>query len=537
LRREDSGHALGGESSLARLEISGLGVSFGTAQVLRGVTFGVEPGQRVGLIGDAGGGKSLVALACLGLIPIGASVTGTVTFDGKSPDGESAGLRGRRIGALLEDAADAFDPLQPAIGALKEALAAAGSGTDLEVAAEGWLAQVGVPWARANLYPDQLEVRERQLIAVAVALAGNPELLVADEPAKHLDLIAGRRVLDLIDRRCSEGGRSLLMISADLKAIAMLCTRVVVLHGGVIVEAGQKSDVLGRPKHDYTRTVVTSGRYRARALMRTPIGGTLLDVRGVSKLYRRPDISLFEPRPRLRALDDVTFTLRVGESMALIGPVDAGKTTLARIIVGLERASRGELEFDARVYHGPDLLPIYRPEITMLFRDPRQSFDPRRTLGESLAEPLGLAEERLVDDVSARIVEALMAVGMSADVLGRSPADFTMAQLQRLAVARAIVTRPKLVILDEPTAVLDISARGELLVLLDRLRADFGLTLLVTGRDLDTVRVIVDRVLVMDGGRIVETGTPAQLLANPQHDVTKRLVAAELPDVGIVPVF
>jgi peptide/nickel transport system ATP-binding protein len=522
---------------LPQLEISGLGVSFGAAPVLRGVSFGIETGQRVGLIGEAGAGKSLVALAAGGLLPEGATATGTVSFDGQIVDRSATGLRGKRIGMLLQHAAGTFDPLQPAIEALKDALRGSGNAADLEVAAEGLLAQVGVPWARARLYPDQLEARERQLIAVAVALAGKPELLIADEPGTHLDLIAERRVLDLIARICAERGMSLLLISSDLKAIAMLCTRVVVLHGGAVVEAGDKAEVLGRPKHDYTRAVVTSGRYRARALMRTPIGGTLLDVRTLSKLYRRPDISLLEPRPRLRALEDVTFTMRIGESMALIGPAAAGKTTLARIIVGLEWASKGTLTFDGRDYHGPDLLPIYRPEITMVFRDPRDSFDPRRTIGESIAEPLGLQHERLIDDVSARIVEAVTAVGMPSEVLGQYPDEITVAQLQRLAIARAIVTRPKLVVLDEPTAVLDISARGELLVLLDRLRADFGLTLLVTGRDLDTVRVIVDRVLVMDAGRIVETGTPAQLLASPEHETTRRLVAAALPEVGIVPVF
>lgn len=522
---------------MAQLEISNLRVSFGESPALRDVSLNIDKGQRVGLIGEAGAGKSLVALAAAGLLPRTAKVSGSVGFDGQPIDEAAAGLRSKRIGVLLQDAARSFDPLRPSVDALSEVLRTTAPDTAIEAKIEELLAQVGVPRARAALYPEQLEAHERQLIAVSVALAGKPELLVADEPGMHLDLIAERRVLDVIDQICSERGMSLLLIASDLKAIAMLCERIVVLHEGVVVESGGKADVLGRPKHDYTRAIVTSGRYRARALMRTPIGGTLLDVRRVSRVYRRPDISLLEPRPRLRALDDVSLTMRVGESMALIGPAAAGKTTLARIIVGLERATKGELEFDARVYHGPDLLPIYRPEITMVFRNPRESFDPRRTVADSIAESLGADEARLVDDVSGRIVEAVTSVGLSADSLSRYPAEFSVAQLQRLAIARAIVTRPRLVVMDEPTAALDISARGELLVLLDRLRADFGLTLLVTGRDLDTVRVIVDRVLIMDGGRVVETGTPAQLLADPKHDTTKRLVAAALPDVGIVPVF
>ncbi len=291
------------------------------------------------------------------------------------------------------------------------------------------------------------------------------------------------------------------------------------------------------PKQDYTKLLLAAGRHRAKTLMRAPIGGDLLTVRNVTRKFRQPDVSVFQPRPPLLALDDVSFSIRAGESLALIGPSGAGKSTLARIIVGLDRASKGELEFDHQIYHGPDLPRLTRRDLSLVFPDPRQSFNPRLTAGESIAEPLRLEAGAELEDLEKRIVETVSAVGLSPDSLILYPSEFSMAQLQRLAIARALMTRPRLVVLDEPVSALDLSARGEVLVLLNRLRADFGVTFLVIGHDLDMVRIVADRVIVMDKGRIIETGTPAQLLERPQEPLTKQLIAAGLPDVGIVPVL
>jgi peptide/nickel transport system ATP-binding protein len=526
---------------LAQLKVENLGVSVAGAAVVSGVSFTVAAGQRVGLIGETGAGKSLVALAVVGLLPAGAKLSGAINYDDRAIAGDEpalAALRGRKIGVVFQDAADGFDPLITIGQFLRNSLALGDvGGAELDKGVAAVLLESGLPAARAAAYPGELEASERQLLMVAAALAAKPDLLIADEPATGLDLIAERRVLDLIDRHCRERGMSLLLIAREIKAIALLCTRVVVLHAGHVVEAGEKPEIFGHPKHDFTRALLSAGRNRARTLMRTPIGGTLLDVRKVRKRYRRPDISLFEPRPPTIALDDVSFTMRAGESMGLVGPAGAGKTTLARIVAGLERTTKGELEFDARTYHGTDLVPVNRGDVTMIFPDPRLSFNPRLTLGESIAEPLRLDRDGLVDELSARIVEVVAAAGLAPGVLQRYPGELTLNELYRAGIARALVTRPKLVVVDEPVEVLDIASRGEMLVLLNRLRADFGLTFLVACRDFDTARAIADRIIVMESGRIVETGTPAQLLANPQHETTKRLVAAMLPEVGIVPVF
>jgi peptide/nickel transport system ATP-binding protein len=317
----------------------------------------------------------------------------------------------------------------------------------------------------------------------------------------------------------------------------MLATKIVVMRAGKVVEVGEKAEVFGHPKHEFTRAVLTAGRHRARTLMRTPIGATLLELRGVTRRYRQPDRSLFEPRPPIVALDGVNLAVRAGESVALTGPAGAGKSTLVRVVVGLERVSSGELEFEQTVYHGSDLPRTMRRDIGIVWRDPAPTFNPRLTVGETIAEPLQLEMQKSMDELSRRIVEMVTAVGLHPDMLSRTPCEFSIGQLQRLAIARALITRPRMVVFDEPVAGLDVAARGEILVMLNRLRADFGLSFLVVSHDLDVIRIVADRVLVMDRGKIIESTTPAQLLEKPQEPLSQQIVAAQLPDVGIVPVF
>lgn len=522
---------------MASLRVDGLTINFGTKRALADVSFAIAAGERLGLIGDSGAGKTLIARALLDLLPPGAEATGSILVNEQRLGEHSARLRGRVIGAIFADASDSLDPLQTGTEQLHEALGAIVDNKQRTQNADALLVEVGLAPLRAALLPEQMDPGERQRLAVALTLASRPEILVADEPTSHLDLIGGRTVLDLIASASRERGMSLLLIARDLKAIAMMCERIAVLKDGRIVETGNRTEVFGHPRHDYTRAVLTAGRYRARALMRAPIGGTLLDVRNVSRRYRRRDLSLLQPQPPIVALDDVSFTMRIGESLAVVGPSRSGKTTLGRIVAGLERASRGELEFDSRIYHGSDLVPVNRGDIAMVPADAVDSFDPGKAVGASLADALRLRAELPTHELDGRLAEALEGVGLSAAILDRRPTDCSPSDLHRLAIARTLVVHPKLVVLDEPVAALDVGARGEILVALDRLRADYGLTLLVTSHDFETIRVIADRAIVLDRGRIVETGTPAQLLERPQHDVTKRLIAAQLPEIGIVPVF
>lgn len=518
------------------LRVDGLSLRLDGTALLDDISFSLDKGERLGLMGEAGAGKSLLLRTLLGLMPRGAELTGAIELNGiglPATAAERAKWRGRQIGALLAHAESSLDPLRTVSALITEAQALAGRAIDVAAV----LAELDLPAKLANYLPHDLSAAERRRVALGLALAAQPDLLLADEPAQGLDLIDQRRVLDLIARHCSERGMALVMASHDLKSLAMLSGRIMVLRAGKAIEAGEKAEIFGHPKHDFTRAVLSAGRHRAKTLMRTPIGGKLLDVRKVSRRYRLPDRSLFEPRRPVLALDGVSLAVRAGESVGVIGPQGAGKSTLARIIVGLERATAGELELNQQVYTGSDLPRLLRQGISLVAADPRPTFDPRLTVGQSIAEPLQLELQRSVDELSSRLVEIVASVGLATDVMDRPPGEFTISQLQRLAVARALVTRPRLVVLDEPVAALDVGARGEMLVLLNRLRADFGLSFLIIGHDLDLMRIAADRVLVMDRGKIVEVTTPAQLLEAPQHEVTQRLVAAQLPDVGIVPVF
>lgn len=514
------------------LEVSGLAVTDGSTTIVREIGLSMANGERVAIIGESGAGKSTVARAITGLLPAGVLVSGSVSFDGRQVLGDETWLtelRASRLGLILQTDRDNLDPLQTGIAHLEEAVRANDEAARRRTA-EAWLGRVGLDPARARLFAGQLSPAERQGLVVALALAREPDLLVADNPAQGLDLLDQRRILDLIAQVCAERNMALLLISADTKAVAMLAERIVVLHGGQIVEAGNKTDVLGFPRHAYTRSVLNAGRLRQRTLMRTPIGETLLAARAVGRRFRKSGQPPF-------MLEGVSFEMRAGESLALFGTGGAGKSTLGRIVAGLERASKGELEFDSRIYHGTDLTPINRGDISFVFPRARDAFDPVLPVGTSIAEPLRLDVEGEVTDPMARIREVTSAVGLSPELLAALPSALTDAQLQAFALARALVTRPKLIVLDEPVLDLEIGARSEFLLLLDRLRADYGLTFLVLTRDLDTVRVLADRVLVLDRGHVVEAGTLAQLAIAAKHPVTQRLMAAALPDIGIVPVF
>lgn len=526
---------------MALLKVDDLTVKLGGVTALDAVSFTIGQGQRLGVIGESGSGKSLLALAVMGLLPDRTEVAGTIAFDNATMPADEAGLaklRGKRIAVVFQEPVDPLDPLRTAAAQIAEAMELAGQPLgEGNAEVEALIREVGLEPGDGAQYPHQLSPGVRRRLTIAMAVAGKPDLLICDEPTAALDLIAQRKVVDLIDRICTERGMALMLISQDLKAIAMLCTKVMVLRQGKIVESGDKLEVLGHPKNVHTKMLLAAGRHRARTLMRTPISGDMLVVRNVTRRFRRPDLSIFETQPSLVALDNVSMSIRSGESLALVGPSGSGKSTLARIIAGLERATDGELEFDHQIYHGLDMPRPVRRDISFVFPNPLASFNPRLTVGESVVEPLKLEQGAAFEALGRRIVEVVQAVGLAPDMLERHPHEFTGGQLQRFAIARALIARPRLVVLDEPVASLDLSVRGEILVMLNRLRADYGLTFLVIAHDLDVIRIIADRVIVMDRGRIIETGTPAQLLDKPQQPLTAQLIAASLPDVGIVPVL
>ncbi|MDB5615152.1 MAG: transporter ATP-binding protein [Devosia sp.] len=518
---------------MSLLEVSGLSIRFGSTEVVSGMSFVIARGERFGIIGESGSGKTLTSLAIAGLLPDGAAMDGVITLDGTPlprREREMAKLRGKRIGMVFQEPMTALNPLMRVRDQVGEAIRLNIEGGATHVEVPKLIEEVGLEPRHRERYPHQLSGGQRQRVMIAIALAGQPDLLIADEPTSALDLITQRKVLDLIAEICARRQMALLFISHDLKAVARLCTRVAVMHRGRLVESGEIGQVFSAPEQDYTQKLVAASRFEVRLQDRPPIGGTLLEVDGVTRDYRQNGFLFMAGRP-LRAVDDVRFTIAQGECLALVGPSGCGKTTLAKIIVGLDRATSGSVRLGGVSYHGSDLPKALRRDISLVFQDPFGSFNPRLTIGDSLGEPLRLEPGLSAAELQARLVESVQAVGLHEDMLARYPHEFSGGQRQRLAIARALVTRPKLLVLDEPVSALDVSVRGEVLALLAKLQAEFGLTYLIISHDLDMVAAMADRVLVMEAGKIVEEGKPEQIFAAPQHRLTRDLVAARLPDI------
>ena len=519
---------------MALVDIDNLSISFAGRPAVSGLSLRIEKGERFGIIGESGSGKSLTALAIAGLLPETAAVSGAIAFDGAplpADEHAMARLRGRHIGMVFQEPMTALNPLMRIGDQVREAITLSDAGAAADGAIAALMREVGLEPDHADRFPHQLSGGQRQRAMIAMALASQPELMIADEPTSSLDAITQRVVLDLIAEICTRRQMTLLFISHDIRAVAALCSRIGVMHDGQLVEEGAARAVLQRPRAAYTRKLLAASQMERRAAPRHAPGELLLKVEGVSRDYSHGGFRLWRGAP-LRAVDRVSFEIDAGECVALVGPSGCGKTTLARMIVGLDSASDGRMVLDGQAYRGRDLPPLLRAGLSLVFQDPFSSFDPRMTIGDSLGEPLHLLGPGAERDRVARLEEAVRAVGLEPDMLQRYPHAFSGGQRQRLAIARALVTRPRLLVLDEPVSALDMSLRGEVLGLLSRLRAEHRLSYLIISHDLDMVGAMADRVLVMEKGRIVEEGTPEQLFAQPQHRLTKALMAARLPDVA-----
>jgi len=514
------------------LEVQNLSVAFGATKAVDGVSFTLAPGERFGIIGESGSGKTLTALAVTGLLAEGATASGKILFDGAPlPTDEKAmaRLRGKRIGMVFQEPMTALNPLMKAGAQIVEAVEINRSGSaDLNAL----LAEVGLEPKHGDRFPHELSGGQRQRVMIAMALASQPDLLIADEPTSALDLITQRRIIDLIAEICTRRGMALIFISHDLRAVAALCSRVMVIQKGKAVETGDAASVFSHPHDAYTRQLIAASKPATSASAPIKSGAPLLEVRNLEKRFAQPGLGWFSKGKPVRAVAGVSFSVGAAESVALVGPSGCGKTTLAKMIVGLEHATSGEIAFEGHTYHGADMPKPMRRDVSLVFQDPFGSFDPRLTVGASVAEPLRLEPHLDPETRLNRVTEAVEAVSLPRAVLDRYPHEFSGGQRQRLAIARALVTRPRLVVLDEPVSALDVSVRGEVLALLNRLRAEFGLAYLVISHDLEMVRAVADRVMVMNHGEIVEMGTPTQIFDHPQHELTQELIGARLPDVA-----
>ncbi|WP_432854453.1 dipeptide ABC transporter ATP-binding protein [Amycolatopsis sp. CA-161197] len=512
----------------------------GQVSAVRGVDLDVGAGEVVAVVGESGSGKSTTAHAIIRLLAVNGHLdTGTVRFGRHEltalSERELRTVRGAQIGLVPQDPTVSLNPVKRIGEQVAEVLRIhrLASRRAAWPAAIEVLDRAGLPDAatRARQYPHELSGGMRQRALIAVAIAANPRLIIADEPTSALDVTVQRVILDHLQRLTEESGTSVLLVTHDLGVAADRADRIVVMSEGRVVETGPAAGLLADPQHEYTRRLLASAPSLTTAHPRVsapaPIGSAaLVEVRNAVKEFRLPRVA--GPARTLRAVDDVSFTLHRGRTLALVGESGSGKSTTARLVLRLTDPTAGEIRFDGTdvtTARGAEVRQLRR-RAQLIYQNPYASLDPRFSIGEVITEPLRAFG--VGDRVSrlSRARDLLDRVALPAATLSRCPAELSGGQRQRVAIARALALSPDLVVCDEPVSALDVSVQAQVLDLLAELQADTGLAYLFISHDLAVVRQIAHDVAVMRQGRIVETGTTDALFTNPGHEYTRELLAA-----------
>jgi len=522
------------------LAVENLSVEFvtasGAARAVEDVSFTVGAGERFALVGESGSGKTVSALAVIRL-NADARYRGRVVFDGRdllaADERELRGVRGREIAMVFQEPMTALNPLYPVGDQICEAIElheglsrAQAVSKAVELLAR---TRIPEPQRRFGSYPHQLSGGQRQRAMIAMALACNPRLLIADEPTTALDVTIQRQIVDLLAELQREFGMAVLLITHDLPLVRSFADRVGVMRDGRLVETGTTEEVFASPRDAYTRRLIDSRP--KRSLEEVPGDApTLLEARGVGCrfLFRKGWFG----RRAFDAVRAADLRLARGETLGIVGESGSGKTTLGMSLLRLAQGSvSGEIVFDGQRV---DALPRgrmrpLRRRMQVVFQDPYNSLSPRMTVEGIVGEGLALHRPEL--DARRRrdaIVEMLEEVGLPPSVLPRYPHEFSGGQRQRIAIARAVVLHPELLLLDEPTSALDVSVQQQVLELLAQLQRRHAMSYLFITHDLAVIRAMAHRVMVMKDGEIVESGETQSLFASPRHDYTRRLLAAVL---------
>jgi len=523
------------------LNVQDLTISTRRRRLVERVSFEIGPGQNLGLIGESGSGKTLTALAIMGLLPENLVAEGSIRLGNRdllgAPEQSLCQIRGNSISMVFQEPMTALNPVLRIGKQIAEALEIhqGMSRSEARTRVVELLSDVGIeaPEARSRSFPHQLSGGQRQRAMIAMALACGPELLIADEPTTALDVTVQAQVLAVLRRRVATTDTALLLITHDLPVVATMCEKVVVMADGQVVERGPTRRVFDEPETEHTRILVssvpplsaTSGPPPPPPLADlgdTPETEPFVEVRGVTKAFRLPRRRLTEAAATFRAVDDAHFEVYRGETLGIVGESGSGKTTLARMIVGLLSPDEGEISVggSAVTTKGSSISRTAQ----MVFQDPMGSLDPRMTVGDAIAEPL--RSLRIPGDQNRRVAELLEAVAMPDDSASRYPHEFSGGQRQRIAIARALAPNPRLLVADEPVSALDMSVRTRTLELLAELKRAFGLTMIFISHDLSVVHEICDRVLVMQRGKIVELGSATRVFTDPESSYTRELLAA-----------
>ena len=521
----------------------------GAKAVVDRISFELPEGRTLCIAGESGSGKSMTALALMQLLPkpMARVAGGTAHLDGTDilalPEREMRQVRGRRIGMIFQEPMTSLNPIMSVENQLVGAIAAHGalSGRDATARALELLDHVQIPEARRRLkqYPFELSGGMRQRVVIAMALAQNPRLLIADEPTTALDVTVQAQILALIRKLQADHAISVILITHDMGVVAEMADEVLVMRNGQAVEQGRTAPIFATPTHDYTRRLLAAvPRLGEMTGTDRPLRSKAADVQPetdkplveVKDLTVRFDIKgglLQRPVKRVHAVEGVSFTVERGETLALVGESGCGKSTTGKALLNLI-PWQGEIRIGERATRGLSaraMRPVLR-DVQMVFQDPYASLDPRMRVGDLVAEPLvihGLASGRELTD---RVEYLFRRVGLSADQMRRYPHEFSGGQRQRICIARALSLSPKLIVADESVAALDVSIQAQVLDLLQDIQDETGISYVFISHDMAVVEQISHRVAVMYMGRFVEMGTRRQIFENPQHPYTKKLMAA-----------
>jgi peptide/nickel transport system ATP-binding protein len=514
------------------LRFDNVAVTYRGHSALEGLNLQLAAGEILGMIGESGSGKSTAALAAMDLLPAGATRSGSILIEGLDlstlPEAQRDASRGGAISMIFQEPMRALNPLQSIGTQVAEAvrLHQKLSRRAVQTEAAALLERVGLPASKIapTRYPHQLSGGQRQRVCIAIAIAGNPRILIADEPTTALDVTTQARVIALLVDLARERGMGLLLVSHDLALVGEVADRIIVLKDGRQVESGTAQQILSDPQQPYTQSLIASARYKPDVAGPKPSATPLLEVRGLQRSHRTR--WSWRRQAPIKAIDDISFSLIAGETLGIVGESGAGKTSLLRTILGLEKPDAGSVIFDGRNIYAlsGSELRAHRRKIQAVFQDPAASLDPRQRIKTIVAEPLSLLPEKIsAAEKRARVEAMLEKVGLSASDADRLPHQFSGGQRQRIAIARALILRPKLVVLDEAVSALDLSVRADILDLLANLAREFGIAYLFVSHDLSVMSAVTHRLLVLQNGKIIEQGPTAELLSAPQHPYTAQL--------------
>ena len=509
------------------------------------VSFDIAQGETVALVGESGSGKSVSALSVLKLLPYPSAShpSGAILFDGQDllakEDADLRKVRGRDITMIFQEPMTSLNPLHSIERQINEVLKLHQGMNDSQARdrAIALLLEVGIrdPEKRLDAYPHQLSGGQRQRVMIAMALANEPKLLIADEPTTALDVTVQAQILELLDSLKSRNGMSMLFITHDLGIVRRIADRVCVMNRGRIVESGPTERIFADPQHEYTRHLLAA----------EPKGRPPLSDASAREVMTGRDMKVWFPIKKgflrrtvdhVKAVDGIDLTVRAGQTLGVVGESGSGKTTLGLALCRMI-SSKGAIRFDGREIDSlsfNEMRPL-RSEVQIVFQDPFGSLSPRMSVSEIIEEGLRIHQPKLsADERDDLVVAVLNEVGLDPQTRFRYPHEFSGGQRQRIAIARAMVLKPKFVMLDEPTSALDMSVQAQVVDLLRDLQKKHDLAYLFISHDLRVVRALANEVIVMRNGRIVETGTSDEIFDRPKTDYTKALIAAAF-DIATAP--